>query len=150
MPDNAIDMLKEDHKKVLGLLDQLVRSSDGAVKTRQDLLKQIENELAVHTKLEEKIFYPAFKETNGKEHRKMYFEATEEHRAVEKLVLPDLKKTEPGSEKFSGRAKVLKELVEHHAEEEEADMFPAAKKAMKKEQLEELAVKMKELKQSLM
>ncbi|MEO7324099.1 MAG: hypothetical protein ABIW82_04645 [Dokdonella sp.] len=54
----------------------------------------------------------------------MYFEALEEHRAAGELVLPDLIGSDPGSEQFSSRAKVLKELVEHHASEEEKDSFP--------------------------
>lgn len=53
-------------------------------------------------------------------------------------MLPDLKATDPGSEKFSGRAKVLKELVEHHAKEEEKEMFPRAKELLSKEELNAL------------
>src|SRR3546814_1785888 len=65
------------------------------------------------------------------------YEAKEEHRAVEKLVLPDLFKTDAGTVVFAGRAKVLKDLIEHHAEEEEKEMFPRAKKLLSKERSEE-------------
>ncbi|MGH8124351.1 MAG: hypothetical protein ACREPK_00670 [Rhodanobacteraceae bacterium] len=50
----------------------------------------------------------------------------EEHRAAGELVLPDLPETDTGSEEFGGRAKVLKDLVDHHAEEEEGEMFKRA------------------------
>lgn len=146
---NAIQLLKEDHRKVKDLLSQLVDTTTRAEKTRRQLLGKIEQELAIHTQLEEEIFYPAFKKAGNSEHAKLYFEALEEHRAAEDLVLPDLKKTEPGSEKFSGRAKVLKELVEHHADEEEKDMFKKASKAMSKEELDELGTRMSERKQEL-
>ena len=87
-------------------------------------MRQIETNLRVHNAIEEEIFYPAFKNAgDGKDDAKMYFEALEEHRAAGDLVLPDLLKTEVDSEKFSGRAKVLKELFEHHADEEEKEMF---------------------------
>ena len=66
------------------------------------------------------------------------FEALEEHRAAGELVLPDLLRTEVDSEKFSGRAKVLKELFEHHADEEEKEMFKRARALMGKEALETL------------
>jgi hemerythrin-like domain-containing protein len=59
-------------------------------------------------------------------------------------VLPDLKNTEPTSEQFSGRAKVLKDLVEHHAAEEEKEMFKAAEKAMSSEELKDLGEQMAE------
>jgi hypothetical protein len=72
----------------------------------------------------------------------MFFEAREEHRAVDDLVLPDLLKTKPDSERFAGRAKVLKELVEHHADEEEKEMFPKARKAITGDLMHELAKRM--------
>jgi hemerythrin-like domain-containing protein len=146
---NAIQLLKEDHRKVKKLLGQLVETTSRAEKTRRQLLDQIEMELTVHTQIEEEIFYPAFKKAGDSEYSKLYFEALEEHRAVDELVLPDLKKTEPGSEKFSGRAKVLKELVEHHADEEEKDMFKKASQSMSKEELAELGAQMSERKAQL-
>jgi iron-sulfur cluster repair protein YtfE (RIC family) len=138
MGKNAIEILKEDHRKVKELLSQLVETTTRAEKTRRQLLDKIEHELVIHTHIEEEIFYPAFKKAGNSEHAKVYFEALEEHRAVGELVLPDLRKTEPTSEKFSGRAKVLKELVLHHADEEEKDMFKKAAQSMSKEELTEL------------
>lgn len=149
MPQNAIDLLKEDHVKVKDLLEQLVDTTDRAQKKRQELLQKIERELMVHTKIEEEIFYPAFKETNGKEHKEMYYEAMEEHRAVEKLILPDLKKTDPTSAQFAGRAKLLQEMIQHHVKDEEEEMFPEAEKSMSSEELEELGQKMMERKKKL-
>lgn len=150
MPQTAIDLLKEDHQKVKDLLEQLVGTTNRAEKTRKDLLKKIEQEVTVHTKLEEEIFYPAFRDAAGKENKEMYYAAVEEHRAVEKLVLPDLKKTDVTSEKFAGRAKVLKELIEHHITEEETAMFPEAEKVLDKQTLEALGQQMQERKKELM
>jgi hemerythrin-like domain-containing protein len=42
------------------------------------------------------------------------------------------------SEEFAAGAKVLKDLVEHHAEEEETEMFPRARKLMGRGELLEL------------
>lgn len=58
--------------------------------------------------------YPAFKNAGGKEQEIIYYEAKEEHRTVDSLVLPDLKVTEPSTPEFSGGVKVVKELLEHH------------------------------------
>jgi iron-sulfur cluster repair protein YtfE (RIC family) len=149
MSKNALELLKEDHRKVKDLLSDLVQTTTRAEKTRRQLLEKIEQELHIHTHIEEEIFYPAFKEAGNAEFSKTYFEALEEHRAVDELVLPDLRKTSPTSEKFSGRAKVLKELVEHHADEEEKDMFRKASKAMSKEELAELGKKLAARKQEL-
>ncbi|MEX1032624.1 MAG: hemerythrin domain-containing protein [Cellvibrionaceae bacterium] len=146
MSDNAINLLKQDHKKVKQLLGQLTDTTNRAQKTRTDLLGEIANELRVHTKIEEEIFYPAFRDAGKHDEKQMYHEAVEEHRAVEELVLPDLEKTDPGSDQFAGRAKVLKELVEHHADEEEADIFPKAEKMFSSDELLAMGQQMAELK----
>lgn len=140
---DAIALLKKDHDTVESLLSELSETTPRALKKRKDLLEKIRVELKAHTSIEEEIFYPAFKERGNKsDDAKMYFEALEEHRAAGDLVLPDLMATEVGSEKFSGRAKVLKELVKHHADEEEKDMFPRVKKLLSKSELADLGEQM--------
>ena len=148
---DAITLLKDDHKMVRKLLDELEKSTVRAAKRRTTLLAKIATNLKAHTAIEEEIFYPAFKDAGEKsDDDKMYFEALEEHRAAGDLVLPDLLKTNPASEKFSGRAKVLKELVEHHAGEEEKDMFPRAKRILTKEELLSLGERMQARKRQLL
>lgn len=146
---NAIDLLIEDHEKVKDILTRLTESTERAVKTRTELLQKLEMEVTIHTQLEEQILYPAYKEAGGKEELKMYHEAKEEHRTVDSLVLPDLKATDPGSVVFSGRAKVCKELLEHHIEEEEEEMFPKARELFDQARLEEMGSQMIELRDRL-
>lgn len=146
---DAIELLKADHKKVKELLTELGETTPRAVKKRADLLSQIRANLKAHTTIEEEIFYPAFKKAGEKEEAKMYYEALEEHRAAGDLVLPDLLNTAADSEQFSGRAKVLKELVEHHVKEEEEEMFKDAKKLLSKDELNELGKRMDQRKAEL-
>ncbi|WP_426108738.1 hemerythrin domain-containing protein [Pseudomonas sp. TWR1-1-4] len=143
---NAIDLLKADHERVKAILTQLSESTERGIKKRTELLAKLEHEITIHTKLEEEILYPAFKQAGGKEQEVMYYEAKEEHRTVDSLVLPDLKATDPGTPEFSGRVKVVKELLEHHIEEEETEMFPQANKLLGKEKLNELGQQMEEMK----
>ena len=145
---NAIDLLKADHQTVKTILAQLSESTDKAIKKRTDLLDKLEMEISIHTRLEEEILYPAFKEAGTKEQDVMYFEAKEEHRTVDSLVLPDLKQTDPGTPEFAGRVKVVKELLEHHIEEEETEMFPQAKKLLGKSRLDDLGEQMEAMKAS--
>lgn len=146
---NAIDLLKADHEKVKAILTQLSESTDRAVKKRTELLDKLEMEISIHTQLEEQILYPAFKAAGGKDEAEMYFEAKEEHRTVDSLVLPDLKATDPTTPEFAGRAKVVRELLEHHIEEEETEMFPKAKKLLGKVKLDQLGEEMLVMKASL-
>jgi hemerythrin superfamily protein len=136
-PD-AIARLKEDHQKVRKLLDQLEKSNEKSGDRRTKLLAQIEQELKVHTTIEEEIFYPAYKAAaEKKDEIKLFHEAAEEHGVVD-MFLPKMHEADPGSVEFSARAKVLKDLVEHHAGEEEKEMFPKARKLMDRAELVEL------------
>ena len=141
---------KSDFDAIEALLSELAESTPRAVKKRKELLEKIRVELKAHTSIEEEIFYPAFKEKGSdSDDAKMYFEAMEEHRAAGDLVLPDLLATDADSEKFSGRAKVLKELVKHHADEEEKEMFPRAKKLLSQAELTDLGERMASRKSEL-
>jgi hemerythrin superfamily protein len=144
-PD-AISMLKADHKKVRGLLAKLSSTTGRAAKTRHELLLQIERELKTHMALEEEIFYPSFKDaSHKKEDSKLYYEAKEEHAAASH-VLSDLMRADPAGNAFSGKAKVLRELVEHHIKEEETELFKHVKQVLSKEQLMEMAELMQQRK----
>jgi hemerythrin-like domain-containing protein len=148
-PPDAIALLKEDHKKVKGLLGDLEKSSMRGGPRAQKLVAQIDKELEIHTTIEEEIFYPAFRDAvTSKDDRKMYYEAKEEHHVV-KLVMPEVKEGGMAIEEFAAKCKVLKELVEHHADEEEKEMFPEARKVLGRAELRELGERMAERKKEL-
>lgn len=150
MPTNAIELLKQDHEKVKSLLSKLSDTTSRAEKTRGKLLEQVAEELRIHTKIEEEVFYPAFKKAGGRSVENMFYEAVEEHKAVENQVLPDLENTNVDSDAFAGRAKVLSELIEHHIKEEEEEMFPKARELFDEKQLEQLGAQMMDLKKQLL
>ena len=147
---DATKLLTEDHKKVRKALAELAKTSEQDTDQREELLGEIALDLEVHTQIEEEIFYPAFRKACGdEENDKLYFEALEEHRAVGELVLPDLQNTPTSSEKFGGRAKVLKDLVDHHADEEEDIMFKRARKVFSDDELDELGEQLASRKEAL-
>ena len=146
---DAIALLKADHAKVRELLGELADSSEKATTKRGELLQEIERELKIHTTIEEEIFYPAFREAaKKKDDLKLYYEAIEEHHVVD-TVLPELKDTDLSTDVFAAKAKVLQDLVEHHAEEEETEMFPRARKLMDRGELLRLGEQLAQAKVSL-
>jgi hemerythrin-like domain-containing protein len=146
---DAITLLKEDHKKVKGLLAQLDKTTERGAARRTKLLGQIETEIKIHTTIEEEIFYPAYRDAvKKKDDRELYQEALEEHHVVD-LVLPELKDADPAGEIFGAKATVLKELIEHHADEEEEEMFPKARRALGMAELRSLGARMEARKRSL-
>ena len=146
---DGISLLKKDHAEVRSLLNKLNNTTDHDGAQRQELLGEIEQRVKAHTTIEEEIFYPAFKETvRSDTGEKLYFEALEEHHVVD-LVMAELKETGAEVETFAARAKVLKDLIEHHAEEEETEMFPKARKAMSTDALRNVGQRMEQRKQQL-
>jgi hemerythrin-like domain-containing protein len=146
---DAISMLKKDHQTVRQLLKRLESTTERGARQREQLLQQIENEVKVHTTIEEEIFYPAYKEAaRSKSDKEVYFEAIEEHHVVD-LVMPEIKSCDAASEEFGAKAKVLKDLIEHHAEEEETEMFPKARKAMGAQELRQLGERLEQRRQTL-
>ena len=147
---DAIELLKSDHKKVRALLFELEDTTSRAIKTRAELLPKIKQQIEVHSAIEEEIFYPAFlAAAKTEDDRRMIPEALEEHKAAGNLVLQDLLDSDVDSDEFGGRAKVLKELIDHHAGEEEKEMFPRARELLSQQELTALGKRMDERKQEL-
>jgi hemerythrin superfamily protein len=134
----ATDLLKKQHRDVKRLFKK-IEGTESASERRQ-LMTEIAQELQVHTKIEEELFYPAMRDVPSKKAAEMVNEALEEHHVVD-LVLKELPQVDPEDERFEAKMTVLSELVLHHADEEEKEMFKLATK-LGKEELEELAQQM--------
>ena len=144
---DAIALLKTDHKKVRALLETLDKTDAPARRTK--LLGQIELEVKAHSKIEEEIFYPAFRRrAEESDQLEMFFEAKEEHGLVD-IMLPKAKTANPAGEEFGARAKVLKDLIIHHAKEEEKEMFKAARELFDRDELKTLGAQMQRRKREL-
>ncbi|RYG24325.1 MAG: hemerythrin domain-containing protein [Burkholderiales bacterium] len=115
---------------------------------RADLLLKIKANLLPHAKWEEQVFYPAFAERADRDGMKTHAEAVEEHRAVEKTVMPDVHAADFGTPQFAGRAKVFGEMIDHHATEEETTMFKMARKLFNAAERAELDVAYEQWKNS--
>lgn len=135
---NILTTLKAEHDQLRALFDQVNATTDRAEKTRIELLEKIEAALVPHAKWEELVFYPAFAERASHEQLLLYTSAMQEHRAVEQSVLPDLKACDPTSREFAGSAKVMGEQIDHHAREEEREMFAVMRQLFTAGELAEL------------
>lgn len=133
---DAFSLLKEDHRKVEDLFEQL-ESARGQAKMR--VFEQIKMELDLHAHIEETVFYPALEKP--KQTHDLTLEAYEEHDVVKKL-LQELSRAKTANEEWEAKAKVLQENVEHHVEEEEGELFTKAEAALSEEQIETLGEQM--------
>jgi len=131
---NATSLLESQHRKVEALFKKLESGrSDPTV-----VLEELANSLAAHMAIEQEIFYPAIREVDSD----LVNESYEEHSLAE-MALKRLLATDPENEAFSARVTALKELIQHHVEEEEQELFPEVHKALYEDQLTALAKRMK-------
>jgi len=80
-----------------------------------------------HLRAEEKVVYDAILALRGKEQKEHGEEGYIEHNLGDKMLTSLGKMTDAMSAEFSAGSKVLKELVEHHVEEEEKAIWADVK-----------------------
>lgn len=135
MPVELFEMLQEDHEKFKSILDDLSETSEGAEKTRESHFKKLQELLLPHMRAEEQAFYPKLKA--HKETKELALEALEEHHAAE-MVLTELANLSFSDEVWLPKLKVFQEMLEHHIEEEESEVFDSAEDVMSEQQLDEI------------
>ena len=119
--DDVLSTLHKEHDEVQALLKQLV-DSDSAPE-RRSLLKQIKAALVPHTKAEEKVVYDRVLALKGEKNKVDANEGYFEHEAADRMLANLEKIDQVKSAQFTAAAKVLKELIAHHVEEEERNIW---------------------------
>jgi hemerythrin superfamily protein len=125
-PQDAIALLKADHKEVDAMFKAYEKTDDDAEK--QELATKICKALTVHAQIEEEIFYPAAYDAFDEEGDDLVDEAQVEH-ASAKALIAEIEAMQVGEPLFDAKVKVLGEYIKHHVEEEETEMFPECRDA---------------------
>jgi hemerythrin superfamily protein len=120
---DVFELLKADHRRVEDLFS---RFDEADKRARAAIAEETLREVALHARLEEELVYPAIR--YAIEEKDRIDEATEEHH-VANLLMKELSKMKPNDEKFPAKFKVLGEIIRHHVEEEENELFPQAEEA---------------------
>ena len=144
-PDDAIAMLKEDHRRVRDLFQEYAAATDP--RTKRELAAETCIELETHAQLEEQIFYPAVNEESD-EGPELVQEALQEHEKVKDLIAA-LREMGPDDSQFDVTFRELMQNVEHHVEEEEIQMFPLAEQDLA-EDLDTMKDEMQDLKKDIL
>jgi hemerythrin superfamily protein len=148
MAQDAVALIKSDHRKVEQLFREFEEAGDRAYKTKQQLVEQIVRELEVHATIEEETYYPAVEAKAKKDGKDMVAEAVEEHHVV-KVLLGELATMSAEDDAFDAKVKVLMENVRHHVEEEEEELLPQSEEILGKQELTRLGEEMAARKQQL-
>jgi hemerythrin superfamily protein len=130
-----LNLLKEDHKEVSDLFEQMVDTTERAGKKRQQLFEQLKSALMAHSHAELEVFYRPLLEKG--DDPDSLLEAEVEHQVVERLLM-DVEQTDATDEKWLAKVTVLKELVQHHVKEEEKEIFKLARETFEKDELSQM------------
>jgi hemerythrin superfamily protein len=148
---NVIELLKKDHRNVSELFAAYETAKENEEEgSRQEIAQEICLELTAHAKVEEELFYPAVnaKASGDEDAQEKVKEADEEHRLVKALVA-EIQEMDEDDDHFDAKVKVLKDVVEHHVEEEEGELMPKAKKLLTQAALEEMGTEAEARKEKL-
>ena len=135
MSQDAIVMLKADHKEVRGLFREFQKASTTPAR-KGKLVEQIIELLTVHTYIENEVMYPRVRELLP-ELEDDVLESYEEHHVADVLVV-ELAAMKPTDERFDAKTTVLIENVTHHMDEEEQDWFPKVREGLGRKALQEI------------
>jgi hemerythrin-like domain-containing protein len=141
---DAVSLLKEDHDNVKDLIKLIEDTTGRATKQRAETFQTIVDELTVHERIEEEIFYPALR--SHEKAKELVLESYIEHGVVDDL-LDEISTIETGDELWMPAFKVFRENLEHHIKEEEDELFPKTEQIFSREQLERLGEEMAALKE---
>lgn len=130
-------ILSKEHDQVQEMLDQQIEKKKSG-RADDHVMKEIQQQLTIHLNVEEKLFYPQL--TRSDESREDAFEAYEEHH-IARVTLNELMRMSSEDERWLAKLKVLKELIDHHVQEEEKNLFKAAKKVISSDMAKEIGQK---------
>ncbi|WP_245253634.1 hemerythrin domain-containing protein [Paraburkholderia sp. LEh10] len=125
---DAIELLKSDHRSVEKLFDAFDKAGVDDLDARGTLAQRACEELTVHAIIEEEILYPAAHKALEKTNELDVDEAYVEHYLV-KTLIEKFDSLKPGDQGFDATFSVMSELVRHHVEEEESELFPELRKS---------------------
>lgn len=139
----AIQLLISDHRKVKNLFDQFKAQTDRSHQIR--VFSQIYNDLQLHTRIEESVFYPAC--NDYPECQELVEDSFEDHRAM-KEQLAAIRALPQDSDQFVSMVEDFIEDVEDHVEVEESELFPLVRELMKSIDLQNLGERMEVMKRA--
>lgn len=120
---NIYKRLEQDHNKQRELCETLKSTRSGS-QNRADLWDELKVELEAHAAAEEQVFYSALmQKPKGTEDAR---HSVHEHQEMTKLIT-EIDAMDQSSDVWEKKFAALAHDVVHHVDEEEADIFPAAK-----------------------
>lgn len=135
---DIIDLLDKEHREARELAQKLCDEEQDAGR-RRDIFKELKAAVTSHARAEEAAVYEALKDLDEDEAQDMAQEGYVEHGLLDHLFAKMGRSTATLSPSWSAHAVVVKEMLEHHVEDEEKEMFGLLRRHFSDEERRELA-----------
>ncbi len=117
--NSIFEILKMEHRQVKENLNQILNENT----PNEDLFQQTSDALNMHMEGEEKLLYPKLEDNDDT--RRLAFTSYEEHNIVKQMI-DDMGSVSTDNERWLAKIQVMKDLISHHVDVEENDIFPKA------------------------
>lgn len=131
------DRLHDEHVEIRFLLREIAKTTTRSCDKRQELYQQLKTLLIAHREFEEAVFYAGLRK--AKDAKTMLVEALNEHH-LSAIILKDLDRIPIEKRAWLGKFTILREILDHHLREEEAELFVRARRLLDVRQLPERLV----------
>jgi len=136
MSDGILEDLRKDHRETAAAIDKILKTEDSSA--RASLFKDMMEKLVAHLDAEQKVLYRQMEKSSDEATRQFAYEGDNEHQIAEQQMQQMAPVRNKTDEKWTAQLTVLKELVQHHVEEEEGAGHKLAKKEFDADTLEKM------------
>jgi hypothetical protein len=135
---SIFNVLTREHREMSHLMQQIERSVNvgGDAAERAELFSRLRSALVAHGEAEDRVVYAYFAISPRMEPKAL--QAREEHRLIEHMF-DDMEAIDVCDTRWYAKFCVLRELFEHHVEDEESEQFKIAKRVMDEDESARLA-----------
>ena len=148
MEQGILADLHTDHEKVSDLIEKMLKTKDS--KKRDEIFKEAMRELLAHSQAEHSVLYRKLEKSSDEKARRFAFEGDNEHQIVEQQLQQMVRARNKMSEQWTAQAIVLRELVNHHVEEEENTGFSCSSREFDESELQKLGEQFRRQKEKLL
>ena len=145
--EGILQDLHDDHKEVASLIDRIMDGTDRS--QRDGLFREMKTKLLAHSHAEDEVLYRRLAASEHEASRNFAHEGASEHQLVEQQLQKMSSDADKMGEHWTAHLIVLRELVDHHVDEEESTGFGCARDEFDKDELEKMGVQFQRRKQEL-
>jgi hemerythrin-like domain-containing protein len=142
----ATDVLRQAHERFRALFNDHFGSDRGK---KREIFRALKEQLEIHARIEEELFYPAVVKVRSDEARSIVREGLHEHQILEGL-LAEIDQMDAGDERYDERITNLRENVERHLQDEEDRIFTQALSHLSDSRLEKIGSDMEARRKKLL